>query len=102
MRLASALDCTSRNQLHMPDGTQNGEVGVSSPRGAIAAVLEELLQIDEALARGTGDDYRAGLTDDAVVLLPGMGLLDRETCAVAVNSDPGPAGARSRCPTPGS
>ena len=53
-------------------------------------MLEELLQIDEALARGTGDDYRAGLTDDAVVLLPGMGALDRETCAVAVDSDPGP------------
>ena len=59
-----------------------------------SGVLEELLQIDEALARGTGDDYRARLTDDAVVLLPGMGMLDREACAAAVDSDPGPGWGR--------
>ena len=53
-------------------------------------MLDELLRIDESLARGSGDDYRARLADDAVVLLPGMGLLDREACAAAVDSDPGP------------
>lgn len=60
--------------------------------GIMAAMgdLEELLEIDEALARGTGDDYRERLTDDAVVVLPGLGALDRETCAQAVDADPGP------------
>jgi hypothetical protein len=53
-------------------------------------MLEELLEIDESLARGSGDDYRARLTDDAVVLIPGMGLLDREACAAAVDATPGP------------
>jgi hypothetical protein len=48
-------------------------------------MLAELLQIDEALARGSGDDYRARLTEDAVVLLPGIGILDREACAAAVD-----------------
>lgn len=56
--------------------------------------LEELLQIDEELARGTGDDYRARLTEDAVVLLPGLGALDREACAQAVDAAPGPPWGR--------
>ena len=48
-------------------------------------ILQELLEIDESLARGTGDDYRERLTEDAVVVLPGIGLLDRESCAAAVD-----------------
>lgn len=52
-------------------------------------MLDELLKIDESLARGTGDDYRARLTDDAVVLLPGLGALDREACAAAVDQSAG-------------
>jgi hypothetical protein len=56
----------------------------------IVGLLDDLLALDESLARGTGDDYRARLTDDAVVLLPGIGALDRETCAAAVDADPGP------------
>jgi hypothetical protein len=55
-------------------------------------MLDELLRIDESLARGTGDDYRARLTDDAVVLLPGMGALDREACAQAVDQAVGGPG----------
>ena len=53
-------------------------------------LLEDLLEIDEALARGTGDDYRARLTDDAAVVLPQMGVLGREACAAAVEASPGP------------
>jgi hypothetical protein len=49
-------------------------------------LLEALLRVDEALAHGTGDHYRQVLTDDAVVALPGMGLLDREACAAALDA----------------
>lgn len=49
-------------------------------------LLDALLRVDEALAQGTGDDYRRALTDDAVVALPGMGLLDREGCAAALDA----------------
>ncbi|HEY8467467.1 MAG TPA: nuclear transport factor 2 family protein [Solirubrobacterales bacterium] len=49
-------------------------------------LLDALLRVDEALAQGTGDLYRRLLTEDAVVALPGMGLLDREACAAALDA----------------
>ena len=49
---------------------------------------ETLLQIERTLGGGRGDDYRAHLTDDAVVVVPGAAI-GREQCAYAIDATPG-------------
>jgi hypothetical protein len=50
---------------------------------------DDLLAIEEELGTaGSGDVYRRRLDDDAVVIVPGA-VLDRETCAAAMDESPG-------------
>jgi hypothetical protein len=49
---------------------------------------DQLLAIERELAGGTGDAYRARLTDDAVVVVPGAAIT-REQCAFAIDATPG-------------
>ncbi len=51
-------------------------------------VREELLEIEHELAAGGGDEYRARLVDDAVVIIPGQAL-DRDQTAAAMDASPG-------------
>jgi hypothetical protein len=53
----------------------------------MGSLREELLSIERELAAGSGDSYRRFLTDDAMVIVPGM-VLDREGCASAIDSGP--------------
>lgn len=49
---------------------------------------QTLLQIERTLGGGRGDDYRAHLTEDAVVVVPGAAIT-REQCAHAIDATPG-------------
>lgn len=49
---------------------------------------ETLLAYERDLSRGDGDVYRRLLTDDAVVIVPGM-TLDKEQTAEAIDESPG-------------
>jgi ketosteroid isomerase-like protein len=49
---------------------------------------ETLLAIERALGGGDGDAYRAHLTDDAVVVVPGAAIT-REQTAHAIDATPG-------------
>ena len=51
-------------------------------------MIDELLEMEVALARGDGATYRAHLLEDALVIVPGM-VLDREACAAAIDASPG-------------
>ncbi|WP_448073908.1 nuclear transport factor 2 family protein [Georgenia yuyongxinii] len=50
--------------------------------------LETLLACERDLAAGDGATYRRVLTEDALVVVPGM-LLDAEACARAMGAGPG-------------
>jgi hypothetical protein len=52
------------------------------------AVHDELLRIEDELGAGPGDPYRRHLAEDAVVIVPGA-VLDRDTCAAAMDASPG-------------
>jgi ketosteroid isomerase-like protein len=54
----------------------------------MADLRETLLQIERALGGGDGDAYRAHLTDDAVVVVPGAAIT-REQTAHAIDATPG-------------
>ena len=49
---------------------------------------DTLLQIERTPGGGDGDAYRAHLTDDAVVVVPGAAI-GREQCAQAIDATPG-------------
>ena len=49
---------------------------------------DQLLQIERTLGGGRGEDYRAHLTDDAVVVVPGAAIT-REQAAQAIDATPG-------------
>jgi ketosteroid isomerase-like protein len=49
---------------------------------------ETLLALERALGGGDGDAYRAHLTDDAVVVVPGAAIT-REQTAHAIDATPG-------------
>jgi hypothetical protein len=49
-------------------------------------IVEELLEIEHALAAGGGDEYREHLADDAVVIVPAQALDKRETVDVMERS----------------
>jgi hypothetical protein len=51
-------------------------------------LADELLEIEHALARGGGDEYREHLADDAVVIVPARALDKRETVE-AMEQSPG-------------
>jgi hypothetical protein len=50
--------------------------------------LETLLAYEKDLVTGDGATYRRILTEDALVVVPGM-LLDAEACAKAMEASPG-------------
>ncbi len=52
------------------------------------ALHEQLLAIEHELGAGPGEPYRRHLADDAVVVVPGA-VLDRETCAAALDASRG-------------
>ena len=54
----------------------------------MTALLEQLLPIEEELGAGPGEPYRRHLADEAVVVVPGA-VLDRESCAAAMDSSAG-------------
>src|SRR4051812_25994421 len=54
----------------------------------MADLSETLLDIERALGGGDGDAYRAHLTDDAVVVVPGAAIT-REQTAQAIDATPG-------------
>ena len=51
-------------------------------------LLEELLPLERALAAGGGDAYRARLTADAVLVVPGQ-VLDRDATIAAMDASAG-------------
>lgn len=51
-------------------------------------LMETLLEHERELSRGDGDAYRRLLTDDAVVIVPGM-TLDKDQTAAAIDESPG-------------
>ncbi|ADB51812.1 nuclear transport factor 2 family protein [Conexibacter woesei] len=51
-------------------------------------LVQELSAIERELAAGDGDTYRRRLTDDAVVIVPGM-RLDKAECAAAMDDSQG-------------
>ena len=51
-------------------------------------LTQTLLALDRALAEGDGDTYRRLLTDDALVVVPGMCLTKTETVE-AMDASPG-------------
>lgn len=51
-------------------------------------IIDELLAIDDRLARGAGGDYAEVLHDDAVVVVPGA-VLDKAGCVAAMDASPG-------------
>ena len=53
-----------------------------------AHLHDTLLEIERTLGGGRGDDYRAHLTDDAVVVVPGAAIT-REQCAFAIDATAG-------------
>jgi hypothetical protein len=57
-------------------------------------IVEELLEIEHALAAGGGDEYREHLADDAVVIVPAQALDKRATVDVII--DFAGSGARMR------
>ena len=54
----------------------------------MSALHEHLLEIERTLGGGDGDAYRAHLTDDAVVVVPGAAIT-KEQCAHAIDATPG-------------
>jgi hypothetical protein len=52
------------------------------------SVHEHVLEIEMELADGPGEPYRRHLIDEAVVVVPGA-VLDRESCAAAMDESPG-------------
>jgi hypothetical protein len=51
-------------------------------------IVEELLEIERALASGGGDEYREHLADDAVVIVPAQ-TLDKQETVDAMDRSPG-------------
>ena len=54
----------------------------------MSKLRDELLSIECALGGGTGEAYRAHLTEDAIVVVPGAAI-SREQCALAIDATPG-------------
>lgn len=51
-------------------------------------LIEQLMALENRLARGSGAEYEEILADDAIVVVPGA-ILDKPTCVAAMNDSPG-------------